>query len=191
MQKMNYWTDKWDLHVDICPCDVHVNDWIEDQNIRNKVIFHFGSGTHHVIGEAQASNGRGNVVFSITASIEEYEAYIKLVADKAGISKHYLAYFGDIYLSNAKLLPEFDIVTMVHISEFLFPNTASPEYGGYDDLGVLNLFTDKMRVGGQMLFYTKSIGYEKAKPVIAQWEKSRKVERVGEFKTLLISKKVG
>ncbi len=36
MQKMNYWTDKWDLHVDICPCDVHVNDWIEDQKIANK-----------------------------------------------------------------------------------------------------------------------------------------------------------
>ena len=30
MAKLNYWTDKWDLHVDICPCDVHVNDWLAD-----------------------------------------------------------------------------------------------------------------------------------------------------------------
>ncbi|HVG51250.1 MAG TPA: hypothetical protein VM867_06425 [Xanthobacteraceae bacterium] len=191
MQKMNYWTDKWDLHVDICPCDVHVNDWIEDQNIRNKVIYHFGTGTHHVIGQEQGTNGRGNTVFSITASIEEYDAYIKLVADQAGISKHYLAYFGDIYLSNKALLPEFDIVTMVHLCEFLFPNTASKEYGGFDDLGVLNLFTDKTKVGGHIIFYTKSIGYEKAKPVIAKWEKERKVARVGEFKTLLIYQKKG
>jgi len=191
MQKMNYWTDKWDLHVDICPCDVHVNDWIEDQNIRNKVIFHFGSGTHHVIGEAQATNGRGNTVMSITASIEEYDAYIKLVAEKSGIAKHYLAYFGDIYLSNKTLLPEFDVVTMVHLCEFLFPNTTSKEYGGLDDLGVLNLFTDKTRNGGYILFYTKSIGYLKAEPVIAAWAKQRKVTPVGEFKTLLIYRKDG
>ncbi|MGE0564934.1 MAG: hypothetical protein AB7O50_10510 [Pseudolabrys sp.] len=188
--KMNYWTDKWDLHVDICPCDVHFNDWIETENICDKVIYHFGTGTHHVIGAAQAENGRGNTVFSITASIGEYEAYIKLVAEKSGISKHYLAYFGDIYLSNPVLLPEFDIVTMFHLCEFLFPNTTSDEYGGLDDLGVLNLFTDRTRKGGHILFYTKSMAFEKARPVIYAWEKEKRVERVGEFKTLLIYRKV-
>ena len=30
MPALNYWTDKWDLHVDICPCDVHVNDWLAE-----------------------------------------------------------------------------------------------------------------------------------------------------------------
>ena len=128
---MNYWTDKWDLHVDICPCDVHVNDWIADQNIRNKLIYHFGTGTHHVIGKAQAANGsRQRVVFAITASIEEYDAYIKLVAGQSGVAKSYLAYFGDIYLTNPQLLPDFDVVTMVHLCEFFFPNTTSKEYGG-------------------------------------------------------------
>ena len=80
---------------------------------------------------------------------------------------------------------------MVHLCEFLFPNTTSKEYGGLDDLGVLNLFTDKTRNGGYVLFYTKSIGYSKAEPVIAAWAKQRKVTRVGEFKTLLIYRKDG
>lgn len=190
MPGMNYWTDKWDLHVDICPCDVHVNDWIADQKIKNSLIYHFGTGTHHVIGKEQAENGAGNTVFGITASIEEYEAYIKLVAEQSHIAKSYLAYFGDIYLTNPRLLPDdFDVVTMVHICEFLFPNTASDEYGGFDDRGVLDLFTKKTRPGGHILFYTKSIGWEKAKPVVARWEKEAPVTKVGEFKTLGVYRK--
>ena len=81
---MNYWTDKWDLHEDICPCDVHVNEWIAEQGLKNKTIYHFGTGTHHVVGIEQARNGSGNAVLAITASIEEYEAYIKLVSEQFG-----------------------------------------------------------------------------------------------------------
>ena len=189
MLKMNYWTDKWDLHEDICPCDVHFNQWIADQKIAGKTIYHFGTGTHHVVGVEQAKNGTNNVVFGITASIEEYEAYIKLVAEKAQLSKSYLAYFGDIYLSNPRLMPDFDVVSMFHLCEFFFPNTASAEYGGLTDGTMLDLFTDKLRRGGTMLFYMGSIGFDKAKPVIDAWEKEKPVTRVGMFKTLLIYRK--
>ena len=191
MLKMNYWTDKWDLHEDICPCDVHFNDWVEDRKLRGNSIYHFGTGTHHVIGIRQAENGSGNVVFAITASIEEYEAYLRLVTDKSAVSKNYLAYFGDIYLTNPKLLPEFDVVTLFHLCEFFFPNTASKEYGGMTDRAVLDLLTDKTRPDGHILFYTRSIAFEKAKAVIAEWEKAKPVERVGEFKTLLVYRKTG
>jgi hypothetical protein len=191
MLKMNYWTDKWDLHEDICPCDIHFNDWVEDRKLRGNSIYHFGTGTHHVIGIRQAENGSGNVVFAITASIEEYEAYLRLVTDKSAVSKNYLAYFGDIYLTNPKLLPEFDVVTLFHLCEFFFPNTASKEYGGMTDRAVLDLLTDKTRPDGHILFYTRSIAFEKAKAVIAEWEKAKPVERVGEFKTLLVYRKTG
>lgn len=30
MLKMNCWTDRWDLHEDVCPCDAHFNQWIEE-----------------------------------------------------------------------------------------------------------------------------------------------------------------
>ena len=189
MLKMNYWTDKWDLDEDICPCDVHFNDWTEDRKISGKTIYHFGTGTHHVIGRRQAENGLGNVVLGITASIEEYEAYVKLVAEHSHVNKSYIAYFGDIYLTTPRLLPELDVVTMFHLCEFFFPNTASTEYGGLTDSTMLDLFTDRLRAGGHMVFYKGSIQFEKAKPVIAEWEKRKPVERVGEFKTLLVYRK--
>jgi hypothetical protein len=187
MLKMNYWTDKWDLHVDVCPCDVHFNDWVANQKLKNKSIYHFGTGTHHVIGIEQAK--RKNRVMAITASKEEYESYVKLVTENSGVAKNYLAYFGDIYLTNSLLLPEFDVVTLFHLCEFFFPNTASKEYGGLTDAKVLDLFTAKTRKGGHILFYTRSIGFDQAKPIIAKWEKQAPVKRVGEFKTLLVFRK--
>ena len=189
MLKMNYWTDKWDLDVDICPCDVHFNDWVKHQKLENKLIYHFGTGTHHIVGVKQATNGSGNAVFAITASKEEYESYIDLATSKAKISKSYLAYFGDIYLSNPLLLPEFDAVTMFHLCEFFFPNTASKAYGGMNDAKLLDLFTTKTKPGGYILFYTRSIGYQRAAPIIEKWAKKGKVSRVGEFKTLLVYRK--
>jgi hypothetical protein len=187
MLKMNYWTDKWDLHEDVCPCDVHFNDWVAKQKLKNKNIYHFGSGTHHVVGIKQAE--RKNRTLRITASKEEYEAYVDLVTTNSGVAKNYVCYFGDIYLTNPLLLPEFDVVTMFHLCEFFFPNTASKEYGGLTDAKVLDLFTKKTRKGGYILFYTRSMGWEKSVPIIAKWEKKAGVKRVGEFKTLLVYKK--
>ena len=69
MLKMNYWTDKWDLHVDVCPCDVHFNDWVKHKKLKKKLIYHFGTGTHHVIGIEQATNKSGNGVFAITVGV--------------------------------------------------------------------------------------------------------------------------
>ena len=52
------------------------------------------------------------------------------------------------------------MVTMFHLCEFFFPNTASKEYGGMTDAKVLDLFTAKTRKGGHILFYTGSIGFD-------------------------------
>jgi hypothetical protein len=187
MLKMNYWTDKWDLHEDVCPCDVHFNDWVAKQKLKKKTIYHFGSGTHHVVGVKQAA--QGNRTLCITASKEEYEAYIDLVTNNSGVAKNYVCYFGDIYLTNPLLLPDFDVVTMFHLCEFFFPNTASKEYGGFTDAKMLDLFTDKTKKGGYILFYTRSMGWEKTKAILPKWEKKKPVKKVGEFKTLLVYKK--
>ena len=189
MLKMNYWTDKWDLDVSLCPCDSHFNDWVAKNKIKNKLIYHFGTGTHHVIGVKQATNKSGNAVLAITASKEEYDAYIELSTNKAQVTKNYLAYFGDIYLTNPKLLPDFDIVTMFHLCEFFFPNTASKSYGGMTDEKLLDLFTAKTKKGGHILFYMGSMAWNKALPIVQKWEKRGPVKRVGEFKTLLVFRK--
>lgn len=187
MPKMNYWADKWDLIEDVCPCDVHFNDWAAKQKLRNKQIYHFGTGTHHVIGIKQAA--RKNRVFAITASKEEYEAYVDLVTENSAVAKSYLAYFGDIYLTNAALLPEFDVVTMFHLCEFFQENTASKQYGGLTDAKLLDLFTARTKKGGYILFYTRSMAFYKAGPLIEKWAKKQPVKKVGEFKTLLVYRK--
>jgi hypothetical protein len=53
----------------------------------------------------------------------------------------------------------------------------------------MQLFTDQTDAGGYILFYTGSFAYESAKPIIADWAKSRAVEEIGEFKTLRVFRK--
>ena len=187
MQKMNYWPDKWDLHVDVCPCDLHFNQWTEATKITGKTIYHFGTGTHHVVGLRQAE--LGNLVFAITASKEEHDAYLALVTENASVARSYLAYFGDIYLSNPRLLPDFDVVTLFHLCEFAYPNTASAEYGGMTDRGLLDLFTAKTRPGGHILLYRNSNGRGATQALLPAWEKEQPVERVEDFETLLVYRK--
>lgn len=113
---------------------------------------------------------------------------MQLVTGKPEMLRYYNVVFGDIYLLNKKLLPIFDVVTLFHLCEFSGPQTDA--YGGLSDLSVTNLLTDKTSPGGHILFYSGSMAFAKAKPVIAQWEKERAVQRVGEYKTLLVYRKV-
>ena len=189
MQKMNYWDPKWDLHADICPCDIHFNEWIEANKIVGKTIYHFGTGTHQVVGSRQAQFG--NTVFAITASKEEYDAYIELVTGNSRIARSYLVHFGDIYLIDPKLLPDFDIATLFHLNEFSRPNTATAEYGGMTDRALLDLFTDKLRAGGHLLLYRDSNGRGATSNILPIWQSEQPVERLADFKTLLVYRKRG
>ena len=189
MVEMNYFRGYWVMQDDLCPCDNHFNEWIEAEGITGKTIYHLGTGTHHIIGQTQSQNESRNRVFAITASKEEYEAYMDLVTENPRVAKTYVCYFGDIYLTKPELLPDFDVVTMFHICEFFFPNTASKEYGGLTDPKVLDLFTAKTRKGGYILFYKHSMGFHKLEKWLPKWEKKAPVKRVGEFKTLIVYKK--
>ncbi len=186
---MNYYTDGWPLIVDMCPCDVHFTDWLEDQKIRDSAIFHFGTGTHHHVGITCAENGSNNSVFGITASVQEIEAYTKLAIDKPKVSRKYKAIFGDIYLLDEKLLPEFEAVSLFHLCEFWGPESAA--YGAMTDRQMLDLMTRKTKPGGRILFYMKSMAFERAEKIIAEWSKEMPVEKEGEFKTLLVYRKKG
>ena len=190
MLKMNFWDAKWDLDEAQCPCDIHFNEWIETNKITGKTIYHFGTGTHHIVGLTQAANGSNNVVFAITASTVEYDTYIKLALERPQVVKNYLAYFGDVYLTNPRLLPEIDVATMFHAGEFIGANTTSAEYGGMDDLGVTCVLLDRMRPGGHVLFYTGSFAFDKAEAIVATLEREGKLERAGTFKSLLVCRKI-
>ncbi len=187
MQKLNHAGYKWDLHVDICPCDVHFNEWVEANRLAGKTIYHFGTGSHHIVGRGQAE--LGNAVFAITASKEEYDAYIDLVTNNSRVAGSYLVYFGDIYLANPRLLPDFDVVTMFHLCEFAQPNTTSTAYGGLTDRGLLDMMTAKTRPDGHILFYRNSNGRDATQEMLPVWQREQPVERLDDFKTLQVYRK--
>jgi hypothetical protein len=189
--KMNYWDSKWNLNEAQCPCDIHFNDWIDARRLTGKSIYHFGTGKHHIVGIRQATSRSDNVVFAITASPAEYEAYVKLVTEQPQISKSYLVYFGDIYLTNPRLFPDFDILALFHLGEFFAPNTASPEYGGLTDLSLTRTLLGKTRPGGNVLIFTGSFAHDKAEAVAMELEAEAALAFVEAFKTLLVYRKAG
>jgi hypothetical protein len=191
MLKMNLWDAKWDLDEAQCPCDIHFNQWIAANKIAGKTIFHFGTGTHHIVGIEQATNGTNNAVIAITASVVEYEAYIKLVTERAALLKSYLAYFGDIYLTNPRLLPDLDVVTLFHANEYIHDNTPGADYGGLDDAKLLDLLTAKTRAGGYFLFYQGSFAFDQTEAIAAAWAEKKPVERIDDFKSLMVYRKTG
>lgn len=192
--KLLFWDDSWDLREKECPCDVHFIEWLDREKITGSAIYHFGTGNHHHVGIECARENRRNAVLGITAAPQEYQKYIELAIARPEVLRTYNAVFGDIYLLNPKLLPVFDVVTLFHLCEFRGERTDA--YGGATDLDVANLLTDKTRPGGHILFFTSSFAFAwdgpmSAKKVIAIWEKERPVERVGEYKSLLVYRKKG
>lgn len=185
--KMHFWDAFWDLRVDECPCDIHFCDWLEKEKLKNKTIFHFGTGGHHIVGIRTAENGSGNCVLGITAAPQEYETFIKLAIERPEVEKTYKTFFGDIYSLDARLLPDFDVVTLFHLCEFR--TEKNDEYGALTDREVTDLLTEKTRSGGYIVFYTKSFAYDTAEKVIAKWEKEMPVEKVGMYETLLVYRK--
>jgi hypothetical protein len=192
--KLLFWDDSWDLREKECPCDVHFIEWLDREKVTGSAIYHFGTGNHHHVGIECARESRRNSVLGITAAPQEYQKYIELAIARPEVLRYYNAVFGDIYLLNPKLLPVFDVVTLFHLCEFRGERTDA--YGGASDLDVANLLTDKTRPGGHILFFTSSFAFAwdgpmSAKKVIARWEKERTVERVGEYKSLLVYRKKG
>ena len=181
---LNLYKDTWALDVPVCPCDVHFNDFVTDKKIRNSAIFHFGTGSHHVVGAHAAEDGRKNAVFAITASVGEYDSYVRLITDQPQIGNSYKAYFGDIYQLDERLLPPFDVVTLFHLCEFR--TEANDAYEALTDYDMAKMLIDKIKPGGYVLFYRGSMAFEKATPVIAKLEKRGNLTRLPDFKTLQV-----
>jgi hypothetical protein len=190
--KLHFWDDSWDLREAECPCDVHFVQWLDETRITDGAIYHFGTGAHHHVGIECAKPERTNAVLGITAAPQEYQKYIELAIARPDVLRHYNCVFGDIYLLNERILPSFDVVTLFHLCEFRGEKTDA--YRGMTDLEVANLLTEKTVPHGYILFFTGSFAFNwdgpmSAKKVIAEWEKQQPVQKVGEFKSLLIYRK--
>ena len=123
----------------------------------------------------------------ITAAPQEYETFITLAIERPDVEKTYKTFFGDIYQLDARLLPDFDVVTLFHLCEFR--TDKNDLYGALTDRQVLDMLTAKTRKGGYILFYTKSFAFDSADKIVKVWEKEAAVEKVGLYETLLVYRK--
>jgi hypothetical protein len=181
---MHFWDASWDLNLDLCPCDLHLMEWIKAEKIKGKVIYHFGTGSHHLVGVENLKNGEPNDFIGVTASPGETEAFVKMAIERPEFSRHYTMHFGDIYLFNGKLLPKFDIATMFHLGEFWSEKTAS--YGGVTDEEVLRKIVKQMKRNGRIIFYEGSDGWAKTRPIVAKLAREGLFKKTGGYKKLMV-----
>jgi hypothetical protein len=179
---MHFWDASWDLNLDLCPCDLHFMEWVKAEGIKGKVIYHFGTGSHHLVGVENLKMGEPNSFIGVTASPGETEAFVKMAIEEPRLSRSYTMHFGDIYLFNGKLLPKFDIATMFHLGEFWSEKTAS--YGGDTDEGVLRKIVAQMNPGGVIAFYEGSDGWGRTAPIVDKLAGEGLFTKIGQHKKL-------
>ena len=184
---LHTWDMAWDLNEDLCPCDVHFVEFLQAQKISEAAIFHFGTGAHHFVGIRTARNGSNNSVLGITCSQGELASYVDLAVKEPAVSRSYKVMFGDIYLLDRKLLPEFDAVTLFHLCEFR--DEQNDSYGAMSDRQLARMLIDKLRPGGWMLFYTGSLAFDQARPIISELVAAKLLDPAGEFRSLLAYRK--
>ncbi len=187
MAKLNFWNSTWHLDEKQCPCDVHFLDYLDETKATGRNIFHMGTGSHHVVGLKVASNGSNNQVLGITASKEEYAAYIDLLIDNPKLGFSYKAYFGDLYQTDARLLPSLDYATLFHAGEYRTAENDS--YGALTDEQVALVLASKLNQGGKILFYTGSFAYDVAARAGAALVTRLGFKDAGLYKTLHIFEK--
>ena len=185
--KLNYWNATWSLDEAQCPCDLHFIDYLQEKKASNAAIFHFGTGNHHIVGLKMAASGSNCAVLGITASPQEYDDYVDLLIKNPRLGHTYKAYFGDIYQLDGRLLPQFDYVSLFHLGEYRTPDNDA--YGALTDLEMALILADKIKPGGEVLFYSGSFAYDKAEAVGKELVKQRPFEPAPDYKSLRIFRK--
>jgi hypothetical protein len=179
---LHFWDASWDLNLDLCPCDLHFMEWISQEKIKGKVIYHFGTGSHHLVGVENIKTGEPNYFVGVTASPGETEAFTRMAIEEPIFSRNYTMHFGDIYLFNGKLLPKFDIATMFHLCEFR--NEKNDAYGALTDEEVLRRLHKQMKKNGRIVFYEGSDGWKKTAPIVDKLAKEGLFTKTGQYKKL-------
>lgn len=185
---LQIWDVDWYLDEAQCPCDVHFTQWIDDQKVRGKTVFHFGTGGHHHVGLHNFERGEPNTILGITASPPEFQRFIELAVKHARLSHAYQVWFGDIYLLNRRLLPPLDIATLFHTGEFR--GDSQDAYGALTDRQVVDRILDHLPTGGLLVFFTGSFAYDKAAAIAEALVAEGKVAAAGTFKSLVMYRKV-
>jgi hypothetical protein len=182
--KLNYWSGSWPLNIKSCPCDVHFLEYLIANRVADNIIFHFGTGAHHVLGKTNLITGQKNEIFALTASREEYQHYIDFVIENPDASRYYKVLFADIYTLTPRIIPGFDLVTLFHLCEFYDERRSA--YAPLNDFTLVDLLLGKLNPGGKIFFYKGSSSFDKARLVISHFEHQGKLVKAEEYETLLV-----
>jgi hypothetical protein len=178
----------WGLRPDACSCDIEFVEYLQKIEAKDKNIFHFGTGSHHVVGLENQKFSHPNEIIAITASVPEYQSYMDLFIKQPELAKYYKVFLGDIYTLTERFLPPFDIVTLFHLCEFYFPENAPKLH--QDDASLLQLFLNKLNTSGRILFYKKSFAWGDAEALLKKFEQEEKIKQIDEYENLLIYSKL-
>ena len=170
--------------TEVCPCDVHFLEYLRTNDIKDKLIFHFGTGEHHIVGKTNLETGAANEILAITASPREYDKYIEFIIGNPSAARTYKVLFGDIYTLTPRITPAFDLVTLFHLCEFYDQERSA--YAQLDDSSLLDLFVAKLNPGGKIFFYQQSSRFDYARAIIDSFVEEGKLMLVDVYKTLLV-----
>lgn len=166
-----------------CPCDVDFVEYVRAKGRRGLRVFHFGSGRHHLVGFELPAMERGHEVLAITASRDEYLAYMDRVIERPELGRRYRLLFGDAYALTSSCLPEFDLVTLFHLGEGRAPEDPQAVLSA---AALVALFLGRLRPDGELLFYRRSTGREITRAVLGAEEALGRLVRLADFESLRV-----
>ena len=182
--QLSYWKHSWPLRPDVCPCDLDFCDFVDEHHVRGDVIFHFGTGEHHIVGRRNIALEVPNHILAITASRPEYTAYIDFIIANPLAANYYKVVFADIYTLSARILPQCGLVTLFHLCEFFRAQHSA--YAPLDDRRLLDLFISRLRPGGRVLFYRGSLAADRMMIIVDEFVNAGKLVYEKDYKTLLV-----
>jgi hypothetical protein len=181
---LNYYPRSWELQPDRCPCDLHLLEYMKARDCRDRSIFHFGTGSHHVLGKRNLTFDPPNEILGVTASVSEYQSYMDLIIENPRVATYYKVMFADIYTLSRRVLPTFDVITLFHLCEYY--DDTQREYCTLDDESLLALCIDRLNPGGKILLYRGSFRYERAASIINEFVARNRLRRVEDYESLVV-----
>ena len=189
MTKLNYWNATWSLDEAQCPCDIHFVEYLEEKRRKDAAIFHFGTGNHHIVGlkaRRERLQQRRARHHRLAAGVRR----LRRAADQEPAARPHLQGLLRRHLParSPACCRAFDYAALFHVGEFRTPENDS--YGALTDLEMTLVLADKLKPGGEILFYTGSFAYDKAEAVAKELVKTRPFDAgAGDYKTLRIFRK--
>lgn len=165
----------WGLNEAICPCDIHLLEWLADKPALS--VLHMGTGLHHSVGLRHPG-----FVTGITYSDEEAAEWARLVNADDELLERYRLVHGDIYTLSLGEMDRFDVISLPHIGEFYPAGNHNPQA----DIDLLSMLALHLNHGGNIVFYNGSYAmtWQWLRDAIKTWSEKDGFYRSDGFKSL-------